>query len=476
MSGPWLSQLGFLSGYGKPAFSGPRNIWPVFANGQKAIGPALSGLGITTVTNLFPHPYDNTSWTNKSANVTRISGSVLQYTGVAADQIGQNNISLTAGHTYIVIVEARALTSVNNTSAYYYPSLNIDFTAGNNAFYMPTLDYQVGTNGPGCMISLRPDFRLHSARFINPVTGTTGNMILRDDAGFGIPFQIEISFVGIYDITGLSGVIYDATANKYFSLENNVTWWGDSLSGHLWQTRDACGHLQTNRNGEVYFTGDLTATSPTIANVSSTTNLAAAMTLIGSGIPAGTTILSVGAGTITMSANATQTVTGGTIDAQWSGGGKTTSQILANFQSFTTAFPTYLNQPALIWMGHNNTGGAVTMAQTKADFQSLIGALQNDYRILTCVYNSAYVNPRTTDADFLDELNDWLIGQYGPRVVDVRPVLINNGNGSAQDTTDMQWRMTPTSLRLTADAIHVNDRGADLIADAVFASIGNSWS
>jgi hypothetical protein len=68
-------------------------------------------------------------------------------------------------------------------------------------------------------------------------------------------------------------------------------------------------------NPDVSITGDTTNGSPTIANVSSFTDVIDGMSISGAGIPAGATISShnSGANTITLSANATATATGVTL-------------------------------------------------------------------------------------------------------------------------------------------------------------------
>lgn len=58
------------------------------------------------------------------------------------------------------------------------------------------------------------------------------------------------------------------------------------------------------------FTGDITNTTNTINNVSSTTNLVVGMPIKGVGIPSGTTITAISGNTLTISANATATTTG----------------------------------------------------------------------------------------------------------------------------------------------------------------------
>jgi hypothetical protein len=62
--------------------------------------------------------------------------------------------------------------------------------------------------------------------------------------------------------------------------------------------------VQYNPSGYV-FTGTLTIGSPSVTGISNTTGLVAGETIVGTGIPDGTTIMTVSANTITLSANAT---------------------------------------------------------------------------------------------------------------------------------------------------------------------------
>src|SRR5262249_47544942 len=66
----------------------------------------------------------------------------------------------------------------------------------------------------------------------------------------------------------------------------------------------------TDINFGISFTGNTTNGSPTVTNVSSVTGLAIGMPIAGAGIPAGATIAAVDGTTITLSQNATATVTG----------------------------------------------------------------------------------------------------------------------------------------------------------------------
>ncbi|WP_341913297.1 hypothetical protein [Ferrovibrio terrae] len=59
-----------------------------------------------------------------------------------------------------------------------------------------------------------------------------------------------------------------------------------------------------------YLVGDIASGSPTVSNLPSTAGLGAGLQVVGLGIPDGTTVSSVGSGSVTLSANATATLAG----------------------------------------------------------------------------------------------------------------------------------------------------------------------
>ena len=75
------------------------------------------------------------------------------------------------------------------------------------------------------------------------------------------------------------------------------------------------GYLVFLDSAAVVFTGDLTSGSNTITGVSSISGLVGGMPLFGTGIPAGTTIVSASGTSVVMSANATADAAGATVTA-----------------------------------------------------------------------------------------------------------------------------------------------------------------
>lgn len=74
----------------------------------------------------------------------------------------------------------------------------------------------------------------------------------------------------------------------------------------------------TNNGTVTTLTGNLTSGSKNVASISSTSGLAAGMTVTGTGVAAGTTVASITNGTsLVLSANATATETGVSLDFAW---------------------------------------------------------------------------------------------------------------------------------------------------------------
>lgn len=442
-------------------------------NPAARVGLALTGTPIA-VTNLVTAPSDFSSaaWDSVSVGVA-VSSNFLRFSGASqiAAQLGK---TLTAGKIYLMVAEARSLSVIDNTKTVMYPSLNLDIYSGALAIDLQTLDYSTSLSTTGT-VSLRPVMGYHFARFEAPVTAANYRIGIKDVMLNNQACSVEVAFIGLYDITGLTGVVYDATANKYFNVGNNVNFIGDSMGLHLYQVRDTLGLAVTNINGSFSLTGSQTNGSAVITGISNTSNLTVGYAFAGTGIPSGVKILSVDSSTqVTLTANANTTIASNYYTTNFYGSGKNTTPISAAVVASSAAIRA---NNSIIWMGHNNPPAAAiptSLAQTKTDFIALTNSLTGDFRILTLDYNSTQINPRTTSADYIDQLNDWLIAYYGSKVIDIRIPLAANSNGSAADILNVQWHQTPASL--LSDGLHVNDRGSDVVADAIYANLGKSWS
>lgn len=128
---------------------------------------------------------------------------------------------------------------------------------------------------------------------------------------------------GVYSQTGINLVSMDlgttvlvpAEIGSNLNISGGIVWAYDGYSlveqgFHLWPDS-----VEATALADPTFTGDTTNTSATILNVSSVANLKVGMKISGTGIPANTTILSIGTTSLVLSAAATATNTGVTFTA-----------------------------------------------------------------------------------------------------------------------------------------------------------------
>lgn len=119
----------------------------------------------------------------------------------------------------------------------------------------------------------------------------------------------------------------------------------------------------------------------------------------------------------------------------------------------------------IIWMGTNNIG---QIQQILDDYKKLIdgiGSIERRFLILTPINSSPISSGVAPDASHVADaknLEDSLIGQYGDRVLRVRPWLSQYGNGSSDDQSDITAGCIPRSLKI--DAIHLNASAQGYIA------------
>lgn len=391
MSGPWLSQL---------------------VSTTAALGIASSSV-TTSITNVFSSPRDPTGsaqWVLSAGTKLANTTAAFRFSGAGGQMVryinnaGTGHYDTVVGHTYLHVVDLKALSAADVSGNTVDPVLALNFRKGDASGWETTLDYPPDlANGYGSshgnQLHLQQKFNRFYSRFVCTVAGVSSIVDLIDIGDVTTPFSFEIGFCGLYDITGLSGVCYDSVNQIYIDLGKTVESRGDSLSLHLEAAKNKCGWPLVNWNGA-------------------------------------------------------------------SGG--TSTLMLSTFLSDIATTPSRANNFTLIWCGHNDSG-SVSLATTKANFINVTSRLTGGFRVLTCVYQSTWVNPRTSAADFIDQLNDWILSYYGSLAIDIRPSLLANGNGSLQDDLDIANKLTPTSLR--TDQIHIGIRGGTIIADPVYDSI-----
>ena len=165
-------------------------------------------------------------------------------------------------------------------------------------------------------------------------------------------------------------------------------------------------------------------------------------------------ILTVNSATqVTLNANTTKTISGGIVKIGYYSGGKTSTQILAAWQAALARDATLADKNSLIWMCHNDSTNSISLATAKSNILAVAATLNADFRVFNNMYNSGWVNPRTSNADFTDALNRWRISYFGNMCIDVRDALAAHAT-TAPDATDVSWRLTPLSCR--AETIHLN--------------------
>lgn len=127
----------------------------------------------------------------------------------------------------------------------------------------------------------------------------------------------------------------------------------------------------TGWNRHYTFTGDTTSGNATVASVSSTTGLVVGQTVVGTGIAAGTTIASIGVGTITLSANATASNTGVTLNAWYAPPiTTTTNAVFSNISIFKNrVYLTEANSLNVWYLGVQSIGGAATLFPMQGIFK-----------------------------------------------------------------------------------------------------------
>lgn len=458
----------------------------------------LAKRGVTDVTNIFTtaqSDFNQGIWGYN--NATLLTDCVARFNGVTNQQLGRDDLVLIAGRKYLVALQAKALTATNTDSVQLYPAVVTAIYSGPQLLYSAE---QPASSLKGTSIALSPEMQTYFATFYACQGASAAIPLISDYAGIGVPFDIEFGFFGVYDITGLSGVIHDTLSDKYFNLGSNVHFIGDSLSDHLWQCRDILGIANVRAQGQRVIRGTVSNSSAVITNVSAAdiAGLATGMTIWGTGSGALLSeILSIGATTVTMvdAMNATAGTdigANGIFQAKFTAAGKTTTEILAQMNASFSTDPALKNYNTILWLGHNDmplafpgTPYATLLATAKANIAAITSQLSGDFRILSVLYRTEIVGPtanRTAggspnsygSAAWIDDLNDWLAGTYGSKFVDVRDALLANNNGSATDIINIQNRMTPASLR--SDVIHINDRGAAVVAAEVKKSVGTSWS
>jgi lysophospholipase L1-like esterase len=148
-------------------------------------------------------------------------------------------------------------------------------------------------------------------------------------------------------------------------------------------------------------------------------------------------------------------------------GGETSTQIRKRMLAETALH----DRLTVIWAGRNNAYATDTV---KADIAAMVVALAPGTPYLVVGVTNTTAEIKSSDPNYpdrwklhlVDKLNAALAETYGPRFVDVRPLLVGAYDPSLeQDRLDHEQDIIPSSLR--SGGTHLNERGYAVVAKAI---------
>jgi hypothetical protein len=245
-------------------------------------GPG-SSVTLTNGANLLQGIVDLTTSGGGSANIADGTSMTMGMVNIS----GTGTLTLSAGGD---LTQDPGTTITVATSSNLSAGGNITLDNNGNTFHGAPSATDFVSLSPGNNATIRA-----SGGPINlGASSVTGNLIVRAGG--------NITQVG--PITGpTTSALFDAGTNAVI-----LTNPGNDFSGET-------SVVSTGRGTVATFKGNTTSGSTTVSNVSSVANLASGQTVSGPGIPAGTTIMTVGATSITLSQAATATATGVSLTA-----------------------------------------------------------------------------------------------------------------------------------------------------------------
>lgn len=436
---------------------------------------ALTGAA-TPITNMLATPLamNGAGFANATAGIVLTANRVQFANG---NQLGAHTssnplLTMVAGHKYIIVVKGKGLTGVSGDKSTLYPSLSVFLGNNGNSVFSVNIDLDVGTNRGNALVFKPYSSKMYSTFFA--ISNTSDVLVAISDITLQTGDSlVDIEFITMYDITGLSGLLQDAANNIFIDLET-VNFIGDSMAhGIAHAATQVLGKTTSNINGQYFISGNLTNGSAVVTGTD-TSGLVAGFSVRGNGIPAGCNISTINSPTqFTMTGNATVTIANSQILAGYSGGGKTSTGVASNFADAVARDASLVDNKTIIWTGHNNPANSISLSQAKTDILAIVNSLKNDFRILTCLYNNTWINPRGASADYVDRLNAWMVSYFGAQCIDVRDGILSAHNSSLTDLTAVAWKSTPLSLR--ADDIHLKDRGKQVVADEIYKHLKGIW-
>jgi len=150
-------------------------------------------------------------------------------------------------------------------------------------------------------------------------------------------------------------------------------------------------------------------------------------------------------------------------------GGETSTQIKNRFLAEPANFP----KSVIIWAGRNNYTSPTTV---KADIATIISNLGHTRYLVVGIVNASTEPKNSTAWTDINALNADLKVLYGKKYVPIREYLISKYNPLIpQDVTDFNNDVTPTSIRITSDPLHLNTLGNKYVAEYFNKYLGNMF-
>jgi lysophospholipase L1-like esterase len=151
-------------------------------------------------------------------------------------------------------------------------------------------------------------------------------------------------------------------------------------------------------------------------------------------------------------------------------GGETSTQIRARLVTDTA----HRNSITVIWAGRNN---ADDLTSIRADVEAMVALVPDGRFLVLGIINGSYDIERIGATGYItiNNINLTLGYAYGSRFLDVRKALVAAYKpGDSLDEYDFRTDTVPLSLRM--DDIHLNGKGAEVVARQVQEAIqANGW-
>jgi len=260
------------------------------------------------------------------------------------------------------------------------------------------------------------------------------------------------------------------TSPESYASSLAVPGWGDSLTA---------GTGSGNSAGIIFSTNGTTDGSTAVVTSITTTSVQPNMLVTGTGIPAGTVVVSKTGSTVTLNKNTTTgatsslTFTAGAWPAQvgfqspgrpyFNGGvgGDTAAQIQARFLRDTVRGKLW---SPVIWAGRNNVGTATFQTDVVTAVGAMVANLAPGTVPIVCsVTTSRQETTGTSNNTAVLATNAALSSIYGTGYLDLFSLICTN-NGAPADEF-----LAYTAGAIPANEVHLNDYGYSLVAAAVLA-------